>query len=75
MKKNKMMRLASVLLIAVMISTSAISGTYAKYVTEGAAQDDARVAHWGVTITATAAMQLVGLKPNTFYRRVKEMGL
>lgn len=26
-------------------------------------------------ITATAAMQEVGLKPNTFYRRVKEMGL
>ena len=26
-------------------------------------------------ITATAAMQEVGLKPNTFYRRVKEMNL
>ena len=26
-------------------------------------------------ITATAAMQEVGLRPNTFYRRVKEMGL
>lgn len=26
-------------------------------------------------ITATAAMQEVGLKPNTFYRRVKDMGL
>ena len=26
-------------------------------------------------ITATAAMNEVGLKPNTFYRRVKEMGL
>lgn len=26
-------------------------------------------------ITATAAMQEVGLKPNTFYRRVKELGL
>ena len=26
-------------------------------------------------ITATAAMQELGLKPNTFYRRVKEMGL
>lgn len=26
-------------------------------------------------ITATAAMKEVGLKPNTFYRRVKEMGL
>ena len=26
-------------------------------------------------ITATAAMQEVGLKPNTFYRRVKELGV
>ena len=26
-------------------------------------------------ITATAAMQEIGLKPNTFYRRVKEKGL
>ena len=26
-------------------------------------------------ITATAAMKKLGLKPNTFYRRVKEMGL
>ena len=26
-------------------------------------------------ITATAAMKEVGLKPNTFYRRVKEMSL
>ena len=26
-------------------------------------------------ITATAAMKEVGLKPNTFYRRVKEMGI
>jgi len=26
-------------------------------------------------ITATAAMQEVGLKPNTFYRRVKDMSL
>lgn len=26
-------------------------------------------------ISATAAMQEVGLKPNTFYRRVKELGL
>lgn len=25
--------------------------------------------------TATAAMKKLGLKPNTFYRRVKEMGL
>ncbi len=50
MKKNKMMRLASVLLIAVMISTSAISGTYAKYVTSGYAEDNARVAKFGVAV-------------------------
>lgn len=48
MKKNTMMRLASFLLIAVLISTSAISGTYAKYVTTGSANDSARVAKWGV---------------------------
>ena len=52
MKKNVMMRLASFLLVAVLISTSAISGTYAKYVTEGIGTDTARVAKWGVTVTA-----------------------
>lgn len=51
MKKNVMMRLASFLLIAVLISTSAISGTYAKYVTSGTANDSARVAKWGVIVT------------------------
>ena len=52
MKKNVMMRIASFLLVAVLISTSAISGTYAKYVTTGSAEDNARVAKWGVTVTA-----------------------
>ena len=33
-------------------------------------------ARWRVgEITATAAMQEVGLKPNTFYRRVKDTGM
>lgn len=50
MKKNVMMRIASFLLVAVLISTSAISGTYAKYVTEGTGSDSARVAKWGVGI-------------------------
>lgn len=52
MKKNVMMRLASFLLVAVLISTSAISGTYAKYVTSGESKDSARVAKWGVTVSA-----------------------
>ncbi len=52
MKKNTMLRVASVLLIAVLMSTCAISGTFAKYVTSADASDTARVAKWGVTITA-----------------------
>ncbi len=54
MKKNKMMRLASFLLVAVLLSTCAISGTFAKYVTSADASDAARVAKWGVTVTADA---------------------
>ena len=53
MKKNKMMRLASGLLVAVLITTSTISGTFAKYVTTADATDSARVAKWGVEVTVT----------------------
>lgn len=56
MKKNFMMRLASFLLVAVLISTSAISGTYAKYVTAETGADDARVAKFGVNITLNEEM-------------------
>lgn len=54
MKKNVMMRIASILLVAVMLTTCAISGTYAKYVTAGTAGDSARVAEWGVSVVATS---------------------
>lgn len=54
MKKNKMMRIASVLLVAVILTTCAISGTFAKYVTSGNGSDSARVAKFGVTVTGTA---------------------
>ena len=53
MKKNKMMRLASVLLVAVLMSTCAISGTFAKYVTNGTAKSEARVAKFGVRVNTT----------------------
>lgn len=49
MRKNRMMRLASALLILTMVTTCAISGTFAKYVTEVTATDTARVARWGFT--------------------------
>lgn len=52
-KKNNALRAASTLLIAVLLSTCAISGTFAKYVTSGSGTDSARVAKWGVEITAT----------------------
>ena len=54
MKKNKMMRLASGLLVAVLLTTCAISGTFAKYVTEGTGSDSARIAKWGVEVAVTS---------------------
>ena len=51
MKKNTMMRVASALLVAVLLTTCAISGTFAKYVTTASGWDEARVAKWGVGIT------------------------
>jgi hypothetical protein len=49
--KNKMMRIASVLLVAALITTCAISGTFAKYVTKVEGTDKARVAKWGIVLT------------------------
>lgn len=52
MRKNRMMRLASALLILTMVTTCAISGTFAKYVTQDSAEDSARVAKWGISLQA-----------------------
>ena len=51
MKKNKMMRIASILLVVTLLSTCVISGTFAKYVTKAEGEDQARVAKWGVLVT------------------------
>ena len=53
MKKNKILRLASVMLMLCLITTCAISGTFAKYTTNGTGSDTARVAKWGVTVTVS----------------------
>ena len=47
MKKNKAMRLASALLVLTLLTTCAISGTFAKYTTSTTGTDKARVAYWG----------------------------
>ncbi len=56
MKKNVMMRAASVLLIMVLLTSSVISGTFAKYVTEATGSDTARVAKFGVVVEAISSI-------------------
>ena len=53
--KNKMMKIATCLMVAVLLTTSIISGTYAKYVTGNSGSDGARVAKWGVKINTTTS--------------------
>ncbi len=54
MKKNKMMRIASVLLVAVLLSTCAISGTFAKYTSTATATATATVAKWDIKLDGNA---------------------
>ena len=63
MKKNKMMRIASVLLVAVILTTCAISGTFAKYVSSADSSDSARVAYWGFN---PATMNITDLFANAY---------
>ena len=53
LKKNWMLRAAVLMLALVLITSCFVGGTFAKYVTEGAGGDQARVAKFGVTVTAT----------------------
>ena len=56
MKKNKMMRAALALLVVTMLTMSIVSGTFAKYVTQGSATDSARVAKFGVEVKSTGSL-------------------
>lgn len=59
MKKNRMMRIAAVMMVLALITTCVISGSFAKYVTTGtAAEDSARVAKWGVTVSAASTLEV-----------------
>lgn len=62
MKSNKIMRCASALLAVALLSTCAISGTFAKYVTSTTGGDNARVAHWGFNEPATVEIDLFSNK-------------
>lgn len=52
MKKNRFIKLASGLLVLCLMTTCVIGATLAKYTTAKDTQDSARVAKWGVRITA-----------------------
>lgn len=58
MKKNKIMRLASALLVLTLLTTCAISGTFAKYTTSTSGTDSARVAYWGFDQAASTTIDL-----------------
>lgn len=58
MKKNKAMRLASVLLVLVLLTSSVVGGTFAKYTTKNDASAQARVAYWGFEAPATIQFDL-----------------
>ena len=51
-KKNWTLRAAVLMLALVLITSCFVGGTFAKYVTSGSGTDSARVAKFGVTVTA-----------------------
>ena len=56
MKKNVMMRVASLLMVCVLATTCGISGTFAKYITMDDGSDSARVAKWGVVASVDGTL-------------------
>lgn len=52
MKKSVLFRVALVMLVLTMVTSCFVGGTFAKYVTSGEGTDSARVAKFGVAITA-----------------------
>lgn len=54
-RKNHTLKLAGILLALVLVTSCFVGGTFAKYVTEGTGSDSARVAKFGVTVTANGS--------------------
>ena len=56
MKKNRFVKIAAVVFTLCLITTCGISSTLAKYTTSSSASDTARVAKWGVEVSASGTM-------------------
>lgn len=55
-KKNVLMRSAGLLLVLVLVTSCFVGSTFAKYTVGGNGSDSARVAKFGVNVTATGTM-------------------
>lgn len=53
MKKNKFFMLGIVTVLVAVLSLTFVSSTFAKYTSSGSAEDTARVAKWGVTVSVS----------------------
>ena len=60
MKKNWTVKVAALMLALTMITACFVGSTFAKYVTRAEGQDEARVAKWGIIMSATGEP---GFKP------------
>ena len=54
--KNKFLKIAALVAMLCLVTTCAISTTFAKYATEDSASDTARVAKWGITASASGTL-------------------
>ena len=54
-RKNHTLKLAGILLALVLVTSCFVGGTFAKYVTKGTGSDTARVAKFGVKVTANGS--------------------
>lgn len=52
MKKKKIVKASTLLLVVALITAWGVNGIYAKYLSSGDGEGSAKVAKWGVTITA-----------------------
>ena len=65
MKKNRFLKVACAMVILCLMTTCAVSTTFAKYTTGGSASDEARVAKWGVEVTMDADPAFANKYSNT----------
>lgn len=70
MKKNRLFRAATVLLVLTLITSCFVGGTFAKYTSSTTGSDNARVAYWGFDQAATTEIHLF----DGTYTNVKSSG-